>query len=404
MLTNLAIEALKAGPKPYKRADRDGLYLYVTPTGSKLWRMKFRFAGKEQRLSFGGYPEVSLADARAKCRTARQQLRDKVNPAMAKRAPMVDAPSSGQPTFEQLAREWHARKAPAWDDRHAWDVINSLERDAFPALGALPLAAITPPLVLTVLRAIEARGAIETAHRIRQRVSAVFVYGISSGLCMSDPAAIVKGALAPVIKGRQPAIIDLDQLREMLSRAEAERCHPVTKLALRLLAMTVVRPGELRGALWKELDLENGAPVWRLPAERMKMSETHIVPLVPQAVAVIEAVRALSGRCPYLFPNGRSAHKPMSENAVNYLLHRAGYHGHHVPHGFRSAFSSIMNERHPADADTIEVALAHKIPGVRGRYLRSAFNGRRRELLTEWAGLLVDGLMPPTKLLEGPRR
>ena len=414
MLTDITVRALKPGLKPYKKADRDGLYVYVTPAGpknpkgSKLWRMKYQFEGREQRLTFGTYPDVSLAEARARCQAARQQLRTKINPAVVRRtakdAPKIDALTSGQPNFEQLAREWHAKQCAAWGERHAQDVLECLEKDVFPALSNLPLSTINPPLVYAVVHAIEARGAVETAHRVRQRVSAVFVYGIARGLCDADPAAMIKSALAPVVKGRMPAIVELDRLREMLAKAETERCHPTTKLGLRLLALTVVRPGELRAGRWEEFDLTNGSPVWRIPGERMKMKEIHVVPLAPAAVDVIEAVRPLTGRAPYVFPNARWPHKPMTENAVGYLLNRAGYHGHHTPHGWRASFSSIMNERHPADGDVIEACLAHEVGGVRGRYLRSAFNGRRRELFGEWADLLTEDLMPAATLLAGPRR
>jgi integrase len=409
MLTNIAIAAL-TGPKPYKRTDRDGLFLFVTPAGprnqqgSRLWRMKYQFAGKAQLLSFGGWPEISLAEAREKCRTAREQLRAGINPAAAKRAPAVDAPTPGAPTFEPVAREWHARQAPGWDGRHAWDVLNSLERDVFPAFGSMPLSAITPPLVLTALRAIEGRGAIETAHRIRQRISAVFVYAIACGLAETDPAAIVKGALSTIVHGRQPAITDPIELRQMLAKAEAEHCHPTTKLGLRLLALTVVRPGELRGAQWSEFELANGSPVWRLPPDRMKAGVAHVVPLVPAAVDVLRAAQIFNPRGAFVFPNARFAHKPMSENALGFLLNRCGYHARHVPHGFRASFSTIMNEMFPGDADVIEACLAHGVPGVRGRYLRSSFNGRRRELLEEWAQIVSNHLPPAAQLLDGPRR
>ena len=404
MLTDVVIRALKPGPKPYKKADRDGLYLYVTPAGSKLWRMKFRFAGREQRLAFGAYPEISLAAARTRCADARQQLRNKINPAAPKHAPTVDAPTVGQPAFEQVAREWHAKQCATWGERHASDVIECLEKDVFLAMGSLPLDTITAPLVYSVVHAIEARGAVETAHRTRQRISAVFVYGIARGLCGADPAATIKGSLIPITKGRMPAIVELAPLRAMLAKAEAEPAHPATKLALRLLALTVVRPGELRGALWTEFDLKRNDPLWRLPAERMKMKQPHVVPLGSEAVAVVEAVRPLTGRDAFVFPNTRWSDRPMSENAIGYLLNRAGYHGHHVPHGFRAAFSSIMSERHPADIDAVETTLAHAVPGVRGAYMRADFNGRRRELLEEWAGLLTPGLAPAAALLEGRRR
>jgi integrase len=406
MLTDLVVRGLKSGPKPYKKADRDGLYIYVTPSGSKLWRMKFRFDGREQLLSFGDYRQVSLAEARARCQVARQQLRNKVNPAAALSAvaPVAGPPVADRPTFEQLARDWHVKQAPGWRARHADDVLVSLERDVFPAIGRLPIDMITVPIVYALVHAIEEHGAVETAHRVRQRISAVHVFGIAKGVCADNPAAAIKGALTTITKKRRPAIIELDELREMLRKAEAEHCHPVTKLALRLLALTAVRPGELRLAGWREFDLTaDSPPVWRIGGERMKMGQAHVVPLAPQAVDVIEAVRVLSGRGPLLFPNSRHAHLPMSENSLGYLLNRAGFHRRHVPHGFRSAFSSIMNERDPADGDVVEVCLAHSISGVRGRYMRADFNGRRRALLAEWADLLLDGFAPAATLLEGPR-
>jgi integrase len=408
------VRALKPGPRPYKKADRDGLYVHVMPVGprtaqgAKLWRMKYRHDGREQLLTFGPYPQVSLAEARARCQAARQQLREKINPAAVRRtaedAPAIAAPTSGQTTFEQLAREWYAKQCATWGERHAQDVLECLEKDVLPALGSLSLSTINSPLVYAVVHAIEARGAVETAHRVRQRISAAFVYGIARGLCDTDPAAAIKGALAPVVKGRMPAIVELDGLREMLTKAETARCHPTTKLGLRLLALTVVRPGELRGARWEEFDLANGAPVWRIPGERMKMKGPHAVPLAAPAVDVIEAIRPLTGRSPYLFPNARWSNRPMTESAIGYLLNRAGYHGHHVPHGWRAAFSTVMTERHPVDADAIEACLAHQVGGVRGRYLRADFNGRRRELLAEWADLLVGSLAPAAQLLAGPRR
>ncbi|MBV8398922.1 MAG: hypothetical protein JOZ17_09295, partial [Acetobacteraceae bacterium] len=252
-------------------------------------------------------------------------------------------------SFETLAREWHERRRPSWSERHAGDVLYSLEKDVFPVIGALPIETITPPIVLTTLRAIEARGAVETAHRVRQRMSEIFVYAIGCGLPLeTDPAAIVKSALSAVPRGRLPALTHLEGLLKMLRQAEAERAHPATKLGLRLLALSVVRPGDLRGARWEEFELNGSGALWRVPAERMKMKEPHVVPLAPQAVAVIEAMQPLTGRCPFVFPNSRHAHKPVSENAFGYLLN----HNRHVPHGWRAAFSSIMSERHPADVST----------------------------------------------------
>jgi integrase len=286
-----------------------------------------------------------------------------------------------------IARDWHTRNRPTWTERHAADVLTSLERDVFPSVGALPITAFTPPIVLNLLRAIEARPAIETARRVRQRMSAVFVYAIACGLGAMDPAAVVQNAMAPLIKGRQPAVVELAEAREVLQRAEAEPAHPVTKLALRLLALTAVRPGEIRGAAWVEFEnLTGDEPLWRIPAVRMKMKREHLVPLSRQAVAAIEAVRQLTCRSPLVFPNARHAHKPMSENAMGYLLNRAGYHSRHVPHGWRATFSTIMNERHRDDRYIIDLILAHASKDkTESAYNRAAHLTRRHELLQEWA-------------------
>ena len=212
--------------------------------------------------------------------------------------------------------------------------------------------------------------------------------------------------MAPVKKGRQPAITDLAELRALLAAAEAIPAHPATKLALRLLALTAVRPGSVAGAVWHEFEgLDGPEPVWRIPAERMKMKREHVVPLAPQAVAVIEAMGLLTGRFPFVFPNTRHAHKPMSENAMGYLLNRAGFHGRHVPHGWRSSFSTIMNERNRMDRQVIDLMLAHSpADATEAAYNRAAHMGRRRELAEEWAGLLLEGARDPAELLRGPRK
>lgn len=229
-------------------------------------------------------------------------------------------------------------------------------------------------------------------------MSAVFVYGVSTGRAKTDPAAIVKPALAPLLKGRQPAITDLDGVRQILRDAEAHPAHTVTRLALRFLALTVVRPGVLRTAPWSEFQAM-AADVWVIPAARMKMRREFLVPLSRQARETLLAVHTLTGAGPLVFPNSRNAHKPMSENAIGYLLNRAGYHSRHVPHGWRSAFSTIMNERHRGDREIIDMMLAHGSddPGE-AAYNRSAYIDRRRELAQIWADLLLSGFPPPEDL------
>lgn len=263
----------------------------------------------------------------------------------------------------------------------------------FPAVGHYPINDLTPPLVLAALREIEDRGAIETAHRVRQRMSDVFVHAIASGIGSADPAAIVAPALRPVIRGRQPAITDLAEVRMLISKTEAEDAHPTTLLAFRLLYLTAVRPGELRAARWDEFqNMDGDRPLWCIPAERMKMKREHLVPLSRQAVATVQALRPFSGHWPHLFPNTRRPAQVLSENALGYLLNRAGFHHRHVPHGFRASFSTVMNERCPADRQVIDVMLAH-VPKdkVEGAYNRALYLERRRQLAQEWADLVSDG-------------
>ena len=405
MLTDAAVRAAKPKDTAYKLTDSGGLVLFITPSGGKLWRMRYSFQGKEKLLSFGPYPAVGLAKARDERDAANALLRAGKDPSLQKKlVKAAGGDSSG--SFEAIAREWHGRNMPTWTERHSKDVLDSLEADVFSTLGPLPITEITAPMVLGALRKIEARPALETARRVRQRVSAVFVYAIALGIGENDPAAIVRGAMAPMVKGQQPAITDLSEARKVLADVEAIPAHPATKLGNRLLALTVVRPGELRAARWEEFEgLDGAEPLWRVPAERMKMKREHLVPLSRQAVAVLAAVRPLTGRCPLVFPSTRHAHLPMSENAIGYLLNRAGYHHRHVPHGWRATFSSVMNETHRVDRHVIDLMLAHAPKDkTEAAYNRAQHMVRRRELAQEWADMLLDGAMDLAVMAAGRRR
>lgn len=419
MLTDARIRSAKPQAKPYKLTDSNRLYLLVTPSGSKLWRWSYSFDRKQKGMAFGAWPKVSLAAARAKRDDAQLLLDDLVDPAIAKKLKREERIEASRLTFELVAREWFDTNKGKWAPVHQRDVIRSLERDVFGAIGAIPIAQLTPPLVLAVLRAIEARGAIETARRVRQRISGVFIYAVAQGIAQTDPAEKLGAVLKPLRKGRQPAITDLALLKKMINDAEGDRARPLTRLALRLLALTAVRPNELRGAEWWEFeDLNGKLPLWRIPAARMKgdldrkdeVGGDHLVPITPPALAVLRALWPLTGEGLMLFPSTRHGHKTMSANAIGYLLNRAGYHGHHVPHGFRAAFSTIMNEwaeRHGKEHDrkVIDLMLAH-VPkeGVEGAYNRAAYMPRRRELACIWAELLSDGLPDPTVLIERPAK
>ncbi len=414
MLTDAEIKRTKPRDKPFKLSDGNGLHLYITPAGGRLWRYRYEIAGKEKLLSIGPYPAISLAEARRARDEAREKLRNGKDPALAKKLQKLSGAKQSTETFETIAREWFELQKSQWVDRHASDVIESLEDEVFSFIGDSPIRDIGVPEVMGVLRNVEARQAFETARRVRQRMSAVFVYAIATGRGDSDPAATVKGAMAPLKKGRQPAITDLEKAREMLRKAESEPAHPVTKLALRLLALTTVRPGTLITTPWAEwLNLNKNAPVWQIPAERMKLRlaqkddehRDHLVPLATQAIDAINQLYVLTGKGPYAFPNSRHAHKPMSENAIGYLLNRAGYHSKHVPHGWRATFSSVMNERYPADRPVIDRMLAH-VPKdkVEGAYNRALYLDRRRELAQIWADLLLEDALPLADIVNGARR
>jgi integrase len=409
MLTDAEARKAAKADKDYKMYDSGGLFLVVAKSGAKLWRMKYELGGKEKLLSFGPYPDVTITAARDARDAARLELRAGRDPSLTRKVMRANAIATDR-GFEVIARDWHKLQTPQWSERHAADVLGTLERLVFPKLGTIDVREITTPMVLDVIRRIEARPAVETAARVRQRMSAVFVHAISSGLATQDPAAVVQGALAPLIRGRQPALVELDQARKVLTDVDAERARPVTKLAIRLLALTAIRPGTLTGALWSEFSGLNGQePLWDIPADRMKgtveLKRPHLVPLSRQAAEVIEAIRPLTGRSKFVFPNGRSVHRPMSENAMGYLLNRAGYHNRHVPHGWRATFSTIMNEKYPADTKIIEVVLAHVDENkVAGAYNRAIYLDRRRELGQIWADMLLKDMPPAAALLEGPRR
>jgi integrase len=412
MLTDTQIKKAKPAAKSYKLSDSGGLFLFVSTAGGKLWRLKYRFNGSEKLLSIGPYPEVSLIDARKAREGAKALLRAGDDPAVAKKLKRLTSVSDGGNTFETIAREWFDLTKSRWSTHHAEDVMRSFEKDVFPQIGSMPIRSISSPSVLAVLRVIESRPAVDLARRVRQRMSAVFVYGISSGRADGDPASVVLGAMAPVKKGRQPAITKLPEAREIIRKVEAENAHPATKLAHRLLVLTALRPGAIVSTPWAELECID-EDVWTVPAARMKLklhhkddeARDHLVPLSWQALEVIAALRTLTGRGPLAFPNTRHAHKVMSENAIGYLLNRAGYHHRHVPHGWRSTFSTVMNESYPADKPIIDLMLAH-IPKdrVEGAYNRAQHLSRRKELAQLWADTILKDAPPATDLLKGARR
>lgn len=381
-LTDVEIRNAKAAKQPYKLADGGGLYVLVNPGGSKYWRLKYRFAGKEKLLALGVYPLVRAAQAREARDEAKRLLNDGRDPATVRKEEKRTAQVSAANTFEALAREWVEQQRNRWTPNHAERVLNSLVTDVFPEIGFRPIAELTAPELLAVLRKIESRDALETASRVYQRCGAVFRYAVITGRCERSPAADLRGALkAP--KRMNRAALSAADLPEYLAKLEAYDGHLQTKLGLKLLALTFVRTGELRGAEWAEIDFEHAE--WRIPAERMKMRAAHIVPLSRQALAVLEQLKPLTGGGRLLFPNQSKPDACMSENTMLYALYRMGYHSRATGHGFRATASTILNE-HGWKPDVIERQLAHAERNkVRAAYHRSEYLPERRNMMQAWA-------------------
>lgn len=386
MLSDIAVRAAKPREKPFKLADERELYLLVNPNGSRWWRFKYRQDGRERGLSFGVYPDVPLGLARKRRDEARQLLADGIDPSHKRKAGKL----AGGNTFRAIATEWFELQEPRLAPITFIKAKRMLENFIYPWIGDRPITKVTAPELLAALRKIEARGARETAHRAKQRCGQIFRYAIATGRAEQDLAVHLRGALAPVVSKNHAAITDPVRVGELL-RAIAGYCgHPPTAYALKLAPLTFVRPGELRLAQWSEFDID--AQEWRIPAERMKMSEQHIVPLARQAVHLLRELKAISPNSNYLFPSLRSNARPMSNNTVNAALRRLGYaHDEMTGHGFRMLASTLLNDQgwHP---DLIELQLAHAERNkVRAAYNRAQRLPERRKMMQVWADCL-DGL------------
>ncbi|OHX21401.1 tyrosine-type recombinase/integrase [Chromobacterium sphagni] len=377
-LTDLAIRQAKPPDKPYQLADGESLYLEVSPSGGKLWRFRFRFQGKAGILALGKYPAVGLSDARQKAHEARVQLVQGINPSQAKKEAKVVAQIAATNAFELVAREWHEKQIDRWTPDHARRVMDSLEIDAFPDLGKLPVPDLTAPLILNTILKIEKRGAVETAQRVLQRISAIIRFAIQTGRATDNPAINLVGAIRAKKVEHRPAL-PRGELREFYRRLAAEPLYIPTRIAMHLLMLTFVRPGELRAARWEEFDEERAE--WRIPGERMKMREPHLVPLSRQALELLQELRPLTGRSALLFPAVTDLKKPMSENTLGYAMGRMGYKGTATPHGFRALASTVLNEE-GFDPDIIEKQLAHAERNkVRAAYHRAEYLEERRKMM-----------------------
>lgn len=420
MLTVTECRNASPGDRAVKLFDGGGLFLLVLPTGSKSWRLKYRFGGKEKQLTFGLFPDVSLAEARQLREDARRDLRAGLDPSAKSRAARAARAGTTAPvrTFRAAALRWHKLQSHGWKPRHADQVLAALEADAFPALGDLPIADLRPAHIRPVVDAMQDRGAVDQAHRMLMRISRICQLAVVDGDAQGDPAAPLSAILQPVAKRKYPAILSLKQAAAALCLLEAEPHWPAVKLASRLLALTASRPGPVRFAQAREFhDLSGAEPHWIIPAEKLKLERVEAeqesfaftIPLSRQAAELVRVAIDHAGGRPYVFPSAHRAHQPISENALSVAYRRSpGFRGRHVPHGWRSTFSTVMNERameagNAGDRAILDLMLAHKPQGVEAAYNRAAYMPRRRQLAQEWADLLSVHLVPVPQLLEGPR-
>jgi integrase len=387
-LTDTIVRNAKPRLKPYKIYDADGLFLLITATGNKWWRMKFRYGGKEKLLSLGVYPEVTLKEARERRDQEHKNIAFNIDPSLNRRAAKQAQADNQSNTFEVVAREWFEKRSSIWADTHSTKIIRRLEVDVFPWIGKRPIAEIKAPELLAVLRRIEGRGAIDTAHRALQNCGQILRYAIATGRAERDCSADLRGALSPIKEGHFAAITDPKAIGGLLRALHAYNGNLVTCCALRLAPLVFVRPGELRKAEWKEIDFKKAE--WNIPAERMKMREPHLVPLSRQAIKILEELQPLTGRSPYVFPSAISNQRPMSDNAILGAMRRMGIGKDEMSgHGFRAMARTVLDEVLHVRPDFIDHQLAHAVRDPNGRaYNRTAHLPERRKMMQKWADYL----------------
>lgn len=388
-LSPMQVRNAKPKDKTYKLSDGGGLYLSVYPNGSKLWHMKVtQPSGKENRLSFGKYPDVSLELARQYRDDARKLKAVGINPIQAKKAQKTAAKESAANSFEVIAREWFERQKPVWVESHASRVIARLQTDVFPWIGSRPIAEITAPEYLSVFRRIEERGAVETAHRVKSICGQVQRYAVATSRADSDPIGALKGALPPVKAKHFAAITEPKQVAELLRMIDGYTGTFTVACALKLAPLVFVRPGELRMAEWVDIDFNTAE--WRYMVTKTKSQ--HIVPLSKQALAILRELHVVTGNGRYLFPGARTNGRPMSDNAINAAFRRMGISREEMTgHGFRAMARTILDEVLQVRPDLIEHQLAHAVKDALGRaYNRTSHLKERKKMMQDWADYLDD--------------
>ncbi len=385
-LTDLQIRNLVTREKPYKVSDGASLYVLVSPSGLRAWRWKYRFGGKEKLLALGTYPSTSLADARLAKDQAKLKVAAGIDPSEERKDAKLAQLSAHETSFEAVARAWHKVWSIEKHARYAEDVLSRLERNAFPRLGHRDIANIEAKDVVRMMEHIQGRGATDIALRLRNTCSQIFRFAITRGLASRDPAsAFLPSDVLPKRRIENHARIDEAELPELMRAIEAYRGSPLTRLAIKLLAMTFVRTSELIEARWNEFDFDRAE--WRIPAERMKMRRQHIVPLAPQVIELLKTLQVVSGQSELLFPGDRDQTKPMSNNTILKALERMGYKGKMTGHGFRGLASTALYERQ-FSSDHIELQLAHVRGKIRGAYDHSQQLPHRRKMMEFWADFL----------------
>ena len=381
-LTDTQLRSIKPAAKDIKLFDGGGLFLLVTTSGGKLWRFKYRFGGREKLLTFGAYPQISLADARQKRDKARGQIAQGVDPGVAKK----EQEGVGNSTFAKVAAEWmEYKKASRFSGRHAERVWRSLENDIFPSLGPVPVSEISTKQIAAVIKQIESRGVRETAARALQKITAILQFAAKDERVSNNAARELRGTVETRRVEHMPAMTR-EELPEFLRRLEVANVYAVTRLAIKMVLLTLTRTQEIRGAKWEEFDLDGR--LWTIPADRMKMKMEHRVPLSVQALEVLEQLRPFSGREKLCFPGYNDPSRMMSENTMLYALWRMGYRGKATVHGFRATGSTILNER-GFNPDAIERQLAHAERNkIRAAYHRSEYMDERRKMMDWWANYL----------------
>jgi integrase len=387
MLTDTRVKNAKPQAKLYKLTDERGLHLLVYPNGSKLWQMRYRFEGKEKTASLGKYPEVSLAEVREKRDQMRKLVANDIDPVQSQRAAKEAKKLAQAHSFEAVARTWFEGWRAARSPRHADYVIRRLEADVFPLIGSRPVSEIQAPELVKMMKAIQRRGALDIAKRCYQMTSQVCRYAIAHGLAERNPAGDVKPSdILPSRRQTNYARVDARELPALLRAIEAYQGTPVTRLAIKLLALTFVRTSELIAARWEEFDLQAGQ--WRIPAERMKMRTEHIVPLSLQAIQILQILHSITGKSELLFPGERDHSKPISNNTILKALERMGYKGRMTGHGFRGLASTILHEQGFEHAH-IELQLAHQDrDAVSAAYNHATYLKQRAKMMQWWGNYL----------------